>query len=423
VSGRPSGAASRRLALIRAGAARIAWADGQMPVLTAIRERFARERPLAGRRVAACLHVTAETANLVRALAAGGAEVSLCAANPLSTQDDVAAALVAEHGVEVFGVRGEDRAAYERALAALVERSPQILIDDGAELIVCAHRGGGAAAAALLGATEETATGLVRLRAMEAEQALRCPVLAINETLTERVFNDRYGTGQSTLDGLLRATNLLLAGRAVVVLGYGSAGRGVAQRAKGAGAAVIVCEVDAVAALEARMEGYEVMSALAAAPRGEVFITVTGAPDVLRREHFELMRDGAVLANAGHFDVEICLPDLAELAAGPPREVLPLVDEYEIGGRRLHLVAKGRVVNLAAAAGHPAAVMDLSFAAQALAVAGLASAGGERTPGVHPVRADVDAEIARLKLATLGIEIDALSEQQERYLRPFGRIH
>lgn len=423
MSGRPSGAASRRLALIRAGAARIAWADGQMPVLTAIRERFARERPLAGRRVAACLHVTAETANLVRALAAGGAEVSLCAANPLSTQDDVAAALVAEHGVEVFGVRGEDRAAYERALAALVERSPQILIDDGAELIVCAHRGGGAAAAALLGATEETATGLVRLRAMEAEQALRCPVLAINETLTERVFNDRYGTGQSTLDGLLRATNLLLAGRAVVVLGYGSAGRGVAQRAKGAGAAVIVCEVDAVAALEARMEGYEVMSALAAAPRGEVFITVTGAPDVLRREHFELMRDGAVLANAGHFDVEICLPDLAELAAGPPREVLPLVDEYEIGGRRLHLVAKGRVVNLAAAAGHPAAVMDLSFAAQALAVAGLASAGGERTPGVHPVRADVDAEIARLKLATLGIEIDALSEQQERYLRPFGRIH
>jgi adenosylhomocysteinase len=423
VSGRPSGAASRRLALIRAGAARIAWADGQMPVLTAIRERFARERPLAGRRVAACLHVTAETANLVRALAAGGAEVSLCAANPLSTQDDVAAALVAEHGAEVFGVRGEDRAAYERALAALVERSPQILIDDGAELIVCAHRDGGAAAQALLGATEETATGLVRLRAMEAEQALRCPVLAINETLTERVFNDRYGTGQSTLDGLLRATNLLLAGRAVVVLGYGSAGRGVAQRAKGAGAAVIVCEVDAVAALEARMEGYEVMSALAAAPRGEVFITVTGAPDVLRREHFELMRDGAVLANAGHFDVEIRLPDLAELAAGPPREVLPLVDEYEIGGRRLHLVAKGRVVNLAAAAGHPASVMDLSFAAQALAVADLASAGGERTPGVHPVRANVDAEIARLKLATLGIEIDALSEHQERYLRPFGRIH
>jgi adenosylhomocysteinase len=423
VSGRPSGAASRRLALIRAGAARIAWADGQMPVLAAIRERFARERPLAGRRVAACLHVTAETANLVRALAAGGAEVSLCAANPLSTQDDVAAALAAEHGAEVFGVRGEDRAAYERALAQLIDRAPQILIDDGAELIVCAHRDGGDAARALLGATEETATGLVRLRAMEAEQALHCPVLAVNETLTERVFNDRYGTGQSTLDGLLRATNLLLAGRAVVVLGYGSAGRGVAQRAKGAGAAVIVCEVDPVAALEARMEGYEVMSALAAAPRGEVFITVTGAPDVLRREHFELMRDGAVLANAGHFDVEIALRDLAQLAGGPPREVLPLVDEYEIAGRRLHLVAKGRVVNLAAAAGHPGSVMDLSFAAQALAVAGIAAERGELAPGVHPVAASVDAEIARLKLAALGIEIDALSEQQERYLRPFGRIH
>ena len=394
-----------------------------MPVLAAIRERFARERPLAGRRVAACLHVTAETANLVRALAAGGAEVSLCAANPLSTQDDVAAALAAEHGAEVFGVRGEDRAAYERALAQLIDRAPQILIDDGAELIVCAHRDGGDAARALLGATEETATGLVRLRAMEAEQALHCPVLAVNETLTERVFNDRYGTGQSTLDGLLRATNLLLAGRAVVVLGYGSAGRGVAQRAKGAGAAVIVCEVDPVAALEARMEGYEVMSALAAAPRGEVFITVTGAPDVLRREHFELMRDGAVLANAGHFDVEIALRDLAALAGGPPREVLPLVDEYEIAGRRLHLVAKGRVVNLAAAAGHPGSVMDLSFAAQALAVAGLAGERGELAPGVHPVAASVDAEIARLKLAALGIEIDALSEQQERYLRPFGRIH
>jgi adenosylhomocysteinase len=422
-AGRPSGAASRRLALTRAGAARIAWADGQMPVLAAIRERFARERPLAGRRVAACLHVTAETANLVRALVAGGAAVSLCAANPLSTQDDVAAALAAEHGAEVFGVRGEDRAAYERALAQLIDRAPQILIDDGAELIVCAHRDRGAAARALLGATEETATGLVRLRAMEAEQALHCPVLAVNETLTERVFNDRYGTGQSTLDGLLRATNLLLAGRAVVVLGYGSAGRGVAQRAKGAGAAVIVCEVDPVAALEARMEGYQVMSALAAAAVGEVFITVTGVPDVLRREHFELMGDGSVLANAGHFDVEISLADLSAIASGPPREVLPLVDEYEVAGRRLHVLAKGRVVNLAAAAGHPASVMDLSFAAQALALASLAGGGARLEPGVHAVAASVDEEVARLKLGTLGVEIDELSERQERYLRPFGRIH
>ena len=390
-----------------------------MPVLAALRERFARERPLRGRRVAACLHVTAETANLMRALLAGGAQVALCAANPLSTQDDVAAALISEHGAAVLGVRGEDRAAYERHLHALIERGPEILIDDGAELIVAAHAGDGAAADGVLAATEETTTGLVRLRAMAAAGELRCPVLAINESLTERVFNDRYGTGQSTLDGLLRATNLLLAGRAVVVLGYGSAGRGVAQRAKGMGAAVIVCEVDAVRALEARMEGFEVMSALAAARVGEVFITVTGAPDVLRREHFELMRDGAVLANAGHFDVEISLRELAELAGGEAREALPLVDEYLVAGPRLHVVAKGRVVNLAAAAGHPASVMDLSFAAQALAVAAVAGGGAAREPGVHAVSEAVDQEVARLKLATLGIEIDVLSDAQERYLRPF----
>ena len=409
----------RSAALARSGAARIAWADGQMPVLAAIRERFARELPLDGRRIAACLHVTAETANLVRVLRAGGAQVGLCAANPLSTQDDVAAALATEHGAEVLGVRGEDRAAYERHLTTLIERAPQILIDDGAELIVGAHRDGGAVAGQLLGATEETTTGLVRLRAMAAQGTLRCAVLAINETLTERVFNDRYGTGQSTLDGILRATSMLLAGRAVVVLGYGSAGRGVAQRAKGAGAAVIVCEVDAVRALEARMEGFEVMSALAAAPLGEIFITVTGAPDVLRREHFERMRDGAVLANAGHFDVEINLAELAAIASGPPREALPLVDEYQVDGRRLHVLAKGRVVNLAAAPGHPASVMDLSFAAQALAVAGIAGERGQCAPGVHAVAAAVDQEVARLKLASLGIQIDVLSEAQESYLRPF----
>jgi adenosylhomocysteinase len=404
-------------ALIGAGAARIAWADGQMPVLAAIRARFASERPLQGRRVAACLHVTAETANLVRALLEGGAQVSLCAANPLSTQDDVAAALIAEHGASVLGARGEGRAEYERHLHTLLDGGPEILIDDGAGLIVGAHERGGAVADAVLGATEETATGLVALRAMAAGGALRCPVLAINESLTERVFNDRYGTGQSTLDGLLRATNLLLAGRTVVVIGYGSAGAGVATRAQGMGAAVIVCEVDAVRALEARMEGFEVMSALAAARVGEVFITVTGAPDVLRREHFELMRDGAVLANAGHFDVEISLSDLAALA-GEPREALPLVDEYVIDRRRLHLVAKGRVVNLAAAAGHPAAVMDLSFAAQALSVRAIA-ADERRAAGVHGVPSAIDHEVARLKLATLGVEIDVLSDAQERYLRPF----
>jgi adenosylhomocysteinase len=406
-------------ALARAGAARIAWADGQMPVLAAIRGRFAAERPLDGRRVAACLHITAETANLVRALRAGGAEVALCAANPLSTQDDVAAALVAEHGARVLGARGEDRAAYERHLGELLAGAPDILVDDGAELIVAAH-GAAGRAQALLGATEETTTGLVRLRAMAAQGALRCPVLAVNETRTERIFNDRYGTGQSTLDGILRATNLLLAGRAVVVVGYGSAGRGIAARAKGAGAAVIVCEVDPVRALEARMEGFDVMPALAAAPLGEVFITVTGAPGVLRREHFELMRDGAVLANAGHFDVEISLRDLRELAGGAPSEALPLVDEYRVGERRIHVLAKGRVVNLAAGAGHPAAAMDLSFGAQALAVATIAAGDCPTEPGVHAVRSSVDAEVARLRLASLGIEIDTLSDEQERYLRPFA---
>jgi adenosylhomocysteinase len=416
--GRRSARASHDAALAETGSARIAWADTQMPVLRAVRERFARERPLAGLRIAACLHITAETANFVRALREGGAAVALCAANPFSTQDDVAAALVAEHGAKVYGERGEDRAAYVRHLERLVAGSPQILVDDGAELIVSAHDG--SLAGSLIGATEETTTGLVRVRAMEADGTLACPVLAVNETLTERVFNDRYGTGQSVLDGILRATNLLFAGRSVVVLGYGSAGRGIAARAKGAGAGVIVCEVDPVRALEARMEGFAVMGSLAAAAVGEVFITVTGAPGVLRREHFELMGDGAVLANAGHFDVEISLEDLGSLAGGLPRAVLPLVDEYELGdGRRLNLVTKGRVVNLAAAAGHPAAVMDLSFASQSLCVAHLALADGERQAQVMLPPVALDQEVARLKLASLGVEIDVLSEAQERYLSSF----
>jgi adenosylhomocysteinase len=425
-AGRRSTRASHDAAVSDGGAARIAWADRQMPVLRAVRERFEQSRPLDGLRIAVCLHITAETANLVRALRAGGAEVALCAANPLSTQDDVAAALVTDHGAAVYGTRGEDRGAYTRNLARLVAGSPQILIDDGAELIIAAHESTPALAESLIGATEETTTGLVRLRAMEAAGTLRCTVLAVNETLTERVFNDRYGTGQSTLDGILRATNLLFAGRAVVVIGFGSAGRGIAQRAKGAGAVVIVCEVDPIRALEARMEGYEVMSSLAAAAVGEVFITVTGAPGVLRSEHFELMADGAVLANAGHFDVEINLGDLATLAVGPPYASLPLVDDYTLGdGRCLHVLAKGRVVNLAAAAGHPAAVMDMSFAAQALAVAHLArserehSAPDPRLGSVEVPPPALDHEVAHLKLASLGIEIDVLSDEQGRYLRSF----
>jgi adenosylhomocysteinase len=403
--------------LADSGRARIEWADGQMPVLRSIRDRFASERLLDGVRVAACLHVTAETANLVRALMAGGAETALCAANPLTTQDDTAAALVERYGAEVRAVRGEDADAYAANVAALVASGPQVTIDDGADLITVLHAAeDGERAKALLGAMEETTTGLVRVRALEAEGRLACPVLAVNEARSERAFNDRYGTGQSTLDGILRATNLLLAGHTLVVFGYGWTGRGVAIRARGAGASVIVCEVDPLAALEARMEGFEVMPALEAAERGDVFVTVTGARDVLTREHFVRMKDGAVLANAGHFDVEISVADLRELAGGV-REVRPLVEEYDLAGRRLNLLARGRVVNLAAAEGHPAAVMDMSFALQALCVEELVRHGQTMAPGVHPVPAHIDREVASLKLAALGVRIDTLTPEQAVYRR------
>ncbi|MEA2316793.1 MAG: adenosylhomocysteinase [Solirubrobacteraceae bacterium] len=403
--------------LADAGQARIEWAEGQMPVLRSIRERFERDRPLDGISVALCLHVTAETANLVRTLMAGGARTALCAANPLSTQDDTAAALVERYGAEVRAVRGEDADAYVANVAALAAEGPQITIDDGADLISFLHAAGGDRAAQLLGAMEETTTGLVRIRGLEAEGRLACPVYAVNEARSERAFNDRYGTGQSTLDGILRATNLLLAGRTIVVLGYGWTGRGVALRARGAGASVIVCEVDPLAALEARMEGFEVMPALEAAARGDVFITVTGARDVLTREHFERMKDNAVLANAGHFDVEIAVAELREMATGGAREVRPLVEQYDLGGRRLNLLARGRVVNLAAAEGHPAAVMDLSFALQALCVEELVRRRGELEPGVHAVPAHIDREVAALKLAALDVQIDTLTPEQAVYLR------
>ena len=362
----------------QAGRARIAWADTQMPVLAQIRRRYERERPLEGVRVAACLHVTAETANLVGTLSAGGAEVGLCAANPLSTQDDVVAALVADGGVAVRARRGESAEEYAAHVDALVARGPQVTIDDGADLIGRIHETDPGGAAAMLGGIEETTAGLLRVRGLEDRGVLACAVLAVNESRTERAFNDRFGTGQSTVDGILRATNLLLAGRTVVVLGYGWTGRGVALRARGAGASVIVCEVDPLRALEARMEGYEVMPVLEAATRGDVFVTVTGGRDVLRGEHFERMKDGAVLANAGHFDVEIKLAELRALAVGGRREVLPLVEQHTLGdGRRLNLLAQGRVVNLAAGEGHPAAVMDVSFAVQALCVEYLVAHAGE----------------------------------------------
>ena len=398
------------------GDARLEWAEAQMPVLRKVRKRFAAERPLEGIRVAACLHVTAETANLVLTLRAGGAVPSLCAANPLSTQDDVAAALVARHGVEVRAIRGEDLDVYAGHVKALLAGGPQITIDDGADLLMSAHLAGGPALEALIGGTEETTTGLLRLRRLQAEDALRCPVLAVNEARTERALNDRHGTGQSALDGIVRASNVLLAGHTVVVIGYGWAGLGVAERARGAGAAVIVCEIDPLRALEARMAGYEVMPALAAAERGDVFVTVTGSRRVLRGEHFERMKDGALLANAGHFDVELDLDELGALATGGVREVRPLVEQYQLGdGRKLNLLAHGRVVNLAAADGHPAAVMDVSFALQALCLEELVKRRGELPAGVHQVSAAIDREVGRLKLAALGVEIDEPTAEQAHY--------
>jgi adenosylhomocysteinase len=387
-----------------------------MPVLGQIRERFEREKPLDGVRIAACLHVTAETANLIRTLIAGGADAALCSANPLSVQDDVAAALVARHGVEVRAIHGEDAAAYAAHVRALLEAEPQVTIDDGADLLITAHADGGAVLEALIGGVEETATGLVRLRRLEQEGKLACPALAVNEARTERALNDRHGTGQSALDGIVRASHVLLAGHTVVVIGYGWAGQGIAERARGAGAAVVVCEVDPLRALEARMAGYEVMPALAAAERGDIFVTVTGSRRVLGAEHFRVMKDGVLLANAGHFDVEIDLEALEELAGGGISDVRPLVRQYELAdGRRLNLIAAGRVVNLAAGEGHPAAVMDVSFALQALCAEELVLHGSELAPRVHPVPAAIDREVGRLKLAALGVEIDEPTAEQADY--------
>jgi adenosylhomocysteinase len=375
-----------------------------MPVLRSIRERFTAERPLDGIRIGACLHVTAETGVLVRTLEAAGASVALCSANPLTTQEDVVEAL----GPIAFAQAGEGAPQLEPVLAT----RPQVTLDDGADLAVALLDAEG-----VIGGTEETTSGLVGLRAMERAGRLRFPILAVNEAASERAFNDRFGTGQSALDGILRATNLLLAGQTLVVLGYGATGRGIALRARGAGATVIVCEVDPMRALEARMEGFDVLPALRAAERGDVFVTVTGNRDVLRREHFERMKDGAILANAGHFDVEISLPDLGE----ERRAVLPLVDEYIVGDRRLNLLARGRVVNLAAGEGHPAAVMDVSFAIHALAVEELVLRGGELAGGVHPVPEEIDREVARLKLASLDVEIDELTLVQKDYLNSWQR--
>ena len=403
------------LGLAPVGASRIAWAGGQMPVLTRIRERFASERPLDGFRVAACLHVTSETANLVLALADGGARVALCSANPLSTQDDVAAALVYEHGIEVHALRGEDVDTYVRHVRALLDGKPQVTVDDGADLLMTAHAMGGLTLQELIGGTEETTTGLVRLRRLENEGKLSCAVLAVNEARTERALNDRHGTGQSALDGIVRASHVLLAGHTLVVVGYGWAGQGIAERARGAGAAVIVCEIDPLRALEARMAGYEVMPALEAAARGDVFVTVTGSRRVLHGAHFARMKDGAILANAGHFDVELDLDELRSLAV-EVREVRPLIEQYQLeDGRRLNLLARGRVVNLAAGEGHPAAVMDVSFALQGLCVEHLVRRRGELPAGVQAVPEAIDREVAALKLSALGVAIDEPTPEQQHY--------
>jgi adenosylhomocysteinase len=404
------------LGLAPLGRQRIEWADRDMPVLRTIRERFARERPLAGLRVSASLHVTTETANLVRTLDAGGAEIVLVASNPLSTQDDVAASLVGDYGIAVHARRGEDGATYYRHITAAIDHAPQITMDDGADVIGVLHGERREMLDGVIGGTEETTTGVLRLRALEAEGGLRFPVLSVNDADTKHLFDNRYGTGQSTVDGLLRATNMLIAGKRIVVAGFGWCGRGIAGRLRGMGATVVVVEVNPLRALEAVMDGFLVMPLAEAAGLGDVFITATGDVNVVRAEHMERMKDGAVLANAGHFNVEIDLPALSALAVAE-REVRPSVREFEMAdGRRIHLLAQGRLLNLSSAEGHPASVMDMSFANQALGVEFIAREGPGLENRVYPVPRRIDEEIAALKLATLGVGIDTLTAEQERYL-------
>ncbi|MBI4245983.1 MAG: adenosylhomocysteinase [Candidatus Rokubacteria bacterium] len=399
-----------------AGKLRIEWAEQSMPVLRQVRERFSREQPLKGIRLGACLHVTTETAVLMLTLKAGGAQVALCASNPLSTQDDTAAALVTHFDIPVFAHKGEDNERYYRHLAAVLETRPQVTMDDGADLISQLHRERRDLLADVIGGTEETTTGVIRLRAMEKDNVLAFPVIAVNDADTKHLFDNRYGTGQSTIDGILRATNVLLAGHTVVIAGYGMCGRGVAARAKGMGAHVVVTEVEPLRALEAAMDGFPVMPMLAAAAVGDVFVTVTGNTSVIGREHFGRMKDGAILANSGHFNVEIDLDALAALATAR-RTVRPFVEEFTLaGGRRVYVLGEGRLINLAAAEGHPAAVMDMSFANQALSAEFMVSHGRTLERKVYSVPREIDREIARLKLASMGVRIDDLTTAQQAYL-------
>jgi len=404
------------LKLAEAGKLRIEWAANSMPVLKKITEKFSQEKPLKGIRIAACLHVTSETANLMIALKAGGAEVRLAASNPLSTQDEVAAALVKYEKIPVFAIKGEDQKTYYAHIESALAHRPQITMDDGADLVSTIHNSKKELIPEILGGTEETTTGVIRLKSMARQGVLAYPIIAVNEAKTKHLFDNRYGTGQSTIDGILRSTNILLAGLTVVVCGYGWCGKGVAMRARGAGARVIVCEVDALKALEATMDGYEVMPLRKAAARGDVFITVTGNKNVINQEHFQLMKDGAIVANSGHFNVEIDLPALEKMSTRR-RKVRELVEEFTLkSGKKIYVLGEGRLINLAAAEGHPALVMDMSFANQALSVLYIKENGHQLKKEVYPVPETIDQEIARLKLASMNIKIDRLTAEQKRYL-------
>lgn len=405
------------ISLAEGGRRRIEWAEREMPVLRQIRERFIKEKPLDGIRLSACLHVTTETANLARTLVAGGADLVLTASNPLSTQDDVAAALVNIYEVPTFAIKGEDNITYYKHISAALDHKPHITMDDGADLVSTIHKERRDLINEIIGGTEETTTGVIRLRAMAADGMLQFPVIAVNDAMTKHFFDNRYGTGQSTIDGIIRATNVLLAGKRFVVAGYGWCGRGLASRARGMGSLVIVTEIDPLKALEAVMDGFEVMPMLDAAKIGDIFCTVTGDIDVVDKQHFELMKDGAIVANSGHFNVEINIPALARMSKGDPKLVRPFVDQYETSdGRKINILGEGRLINLASAEGHPASVMDMSFANQALAAEYLIKNASKLEKRVYSVPADVDAEIARIKLAAMGVKVDKLTEKQEKYL-------
>jgi adenosylhomocysteinase len=403
--------------LAEGGRRRIDWSEREMPVLRLIRERFEKEKPLQGVRVSACLHVTTETANLMRTLQAGGADIVLTASNPLSTQDDVAAALVNHFEIPTFAMKGEDNVTYYRHISAALDHKPHMTMDDGADLVSTIHKERRELLPDIVGGTEETTTGVIRLRAMAADHMLNFPVVAVNDAQTKHFFDNRYGTGQSTVDGIIRATNVLLAGKNFVVSGYGWCGRGLASRARGMGAQVIVTEVDPLKALEAVMDGFQVMPMGQAARIGDIFCTVTGDINVIDAPHFAAMKDGAIVANSGHFNVEINIPALEKISTGEPRLVRPFVEQYETGdGRKINLLGEGRLINLASAEGHPASVMDMSFANQALSAEFMAKNAGALEKRVYSVPAEIDAEIARLKLAAMGVQIDTLTQEQVKYL-------